>query len=69
MIFNAFQIICRKEQKMKIMSIKHRNWVKPQIKWFPALYRDGELVVFADLRITLPSRTIHIIFNKKGRTK
>lgn len=54
---------------MKIMSIKHRNWVKPQIKWFPALYRDGELVMFADLRITLPLRTIHIIFNKKGRTK
>lgn len=51
---------------MKIMSIKHKNWVKPEIKWFPARYSDGELVMFADLRITLPLRTIHIIFNKKG---
>ena len=50
---------------MRIMSFKHRNWVKPQIKWFPALYYNGELVMFADLRIILPLRTIHIIFNKK----
>ena len=54
---------------MKIMSIKHKNWVKPEIKWFPARYSDGELVMFADLRITFPLRTIHIIFNKKRRTK
>lgn len=54
---------------MKIVSIKHRNWVKPQIKWFPALYRNEKLVMFADLRITFPLRTIHIIFNKKEKTK
>lgn len=51
------------------MSFKHRNLVKPEIKWFPALYRDGKLDMFADLRITLPWRTIHIIFNKKRKTK
>lgn len=54
---------------MKIMSFKHMNRVKPEIKWFPALYRDGEPVMFADLRITLPWRTIHIIFNKRGSRK
>lgn len=54
---------------MKIITIKNIKWLKPQIKWFPAVYRDGKLIFFPDLRITIPFKTIHVIFKKKKKTK
>lgn len=48
---------------------RSKHIVRPEIKYFPAIYRDGQIVYFADLRITFPWRTVHVIFNKAGRRK
>lgn len=44
-----------------------KRLVRPEIKYFPAIYLNGQIVCFADLRITFPWRTVHVIFNNAGR--
>lgn len=46
-----------------------KRLVRSEIKYFPAIYLDGQIVCFADLRITFPLRTVHVIFNNAGRRK
>ena len=53
---------------MKVIFLQRsKHIVRPEIKYFPAIYVDGQVVCFADLRITFPRRTVHIIFNNAGR--
>ena len=53
---------------MKVIFLQRsKHIVQPEIKYFPAIYVDGQVVCFADLRITFPRRTVHIIFNNAGR--
>lgn len=53
---------------MKIMFLsRSKHWIFPEIKYFPATYRDGQIEFFADLRITFPWRTVHIIFNRQKK--
>ena len=46
---------------------RSKHIVRPEIKYFPAIYMGGQIVCFADLRITFPWRTVHVIFNNAGR--
>lgn len=53
---------------MKIIFLQRsKRLIKPEIKYFPATYRDGQIEFFADLRITFPWRTVHIIFNRQKK--
>ena len=55
---------------MKVIFLQRsKHIVRPEIKYFPAIYVDGQIVCFADLRITFPWRTVHVIFNNAGRRK
>ena len=37
----------------------------PIINFYPAIYRNGMKVVYADFRVIWLKRTVHIIFGKK----